>query len=178
MDSGLAALIGAFVGGSLTAGSNIWLERVRGRRALALEERTSERKRAESEQRDEREQRRAARLVFDELRHSIAVIEQAEADDEWGDADRKELKYNRWTEHQQALADHLPDDHWFTVGGAYELLYVIYRATASGEGEPSTEEYARVKEVVGGALRILRQYASGYQGASPRASSPGAERPS
>lgn len=159
----LAAAIGAggaLIGGGITAASNVWLEGNRAKRGAEADR-----------ERAEREVRRAARLVFDELRHSMAVLEQAEKDDEWGDADRKELKYNRWAAHQQALADHLPDDDWFVVGGAYELLYVIYRGTASEEGEPSVEAYAKVKSCVGKALKVLRRYASGYQGTVPRLTS-------
>ncbi len=151
---------GALLGGGLTAGSNIWLESARAKRGLALDHR-----------RAELELRRAARLVADELTHSVAVIAMAESDGHWDEANRKELKYNRWATHQQALADHLPDEDWLAVTGAYELLYLIYRDTDSGGGEPSPDEYRKVKSVVGKALGVLKGYARGYPGTVPRTAS-------
>jgi hypothetical protein len=113
---------------------------------------------------EELELRRAARLVADELTHSVAVIAMAESEGRWDEANRKELKYARWAAHQQALADHLPDEDWLAVTGAYELLYLIYRDTDSGEDEPSPDEYRKVKSVVGKALGVLKRYARGYPG--------------
>jgi hypothetical protein len=149
---------GALLGGVLAAGSNIWLESARAKRGLDLDNR-----------RAEMELRRAARLVADELTHSVAVIAMAEGEGHWDEASRKELKYNRWVAHQQALADHLPDEDWLAVTGAYELLYLIYRATDFGDYEPSSDEYRKVKFVVGKALVALKTYARGYSGTITRA---------
>jgi hypothetical protein len=72
---------GALLGGGLTPGSNIWLESARAKRGLALDHR-----------RAELELRRAARLVADELAHSVAVIATAESEGHWDETNRKEPK--------------------------------------------------------------------------------------
>lgn len=143
MDSGLAALLGAVVGGALTGGSNLLIEQVRARRSARNDH-----------QRDARELRRAARLVMAELRHSGAALEVA-ASEGWEHDDRRELKYQRWVAHQQTLADHLPDPSWEAVTGAYEIAYLVYRATEAPESQPESDLLEKAIAELRGAYGIL-----------------------
>jgi hypothetical protein len=154
----LAAAIGAggaVIGGGMAAGSNIWLESARAKRAAVIER-----------HQHQRELRRAARLVVEELAHSAATILQAEEDRQWGEAERKELKYQRWKEHQQVLAD-LPDDAWSAVSGAYELLYLLYRHTAGPNEDLPSGAFDETMPYLNRARDALRPFARGHHGTLP-----------
>jgi hypothetical protein len=146
VNSGLAALLGAIIGGGLTAGSNLGLEFLRHRRTLTADSKN-----------DARELRRGARLIRSELAHSAATIERAAKVGTWEPADLKELKYNRWVTYQQPLADHLPDQDWASVDSAYELLYLITRANV-GNAPVEGAQYVLDRLVL--ALRALDPFAS------------------
>jgi hypothetical protein len=149
VSAALAGLLGAIIGGGLTAGSNIGLEFLRHRRSLQADGK-----------RDAGELRRAARLVADELAHSVSVIGMAAKEGAWDTADTTELKYQRWVSHQETLADRLPTENWFAVSGAYELLYLVARDTPEGElGEGGPAEFQRVIDVVNKGLAALNRYA-------------------
>jgi hypothetical protein len=107
-----------------------------------------------------RELRTAARLVFAELAHSAATIVTAQQNGVWTETDRKDLKHNRWREHQQALAGHLPDEDWEAVEHAYELLYLVYqhRPVSDADRMP-TELYDRTLSVLESARPALTAYA-------------------
>jgi hypothetical protein len=103
----LIAAGGAIVGGILTSGSSLLIERSRGNRE----------KKANAA-REEADLREAGRLVLEELAEIDSALQQAIRTGFTWPADRQ-LPAFAWREHRTVLARHLPLPSWRWVGAAY-----------------------------------------------------------
>jgi hypothetical protein len=116
MDQAITGLIGAVVGGSLTAGSNLTLEWIRNRRAdgQALDERA-------------RSLREAVRLVDDELVSCIEVLAAAELKGQWPKPSEL-LSTDRWSTYAPMIA------RSDVAEGAWALLTDTYQTVREANG--------------------------------------------
>jgi hypothetical protein len=103
----LFGLIGAVVGGCITAGSNLLIERLRRRHEKDREAET-----------DSRELRQAVRLVLSEFEEIDYAIRQVVRSGIWGPVE-KQLPAFAWADHKSILAAHLDPDVWLSVISAY-----------------------------------------------------------
>jgi hypothetical protein len=106
----LIGLLGAVVGGFITAGSNLLIDWKRRR-----DEHEDERERAQ------RELRRAVRIVLAELEEIDYAIRDVVRAGIWGPAE-KQLPAIAWAEHHVTLADDLEPPVWSSVHSAYREL--------------------------------------------------------
>jgi hypothetical protein len=114
MDPAVASLLGAIIGGTLTAGSNVLLDWVRGKRESKA-----------VSQRDRRDARQAARLIAEEVEYSRRLLRRAHerAIFTWEPPNRL-LPSATWTEHRAEFAGGpVSDEEWLTVSRAYAELY-------------------------------------------------------
>jgi hypothetical protein len=105
-----AALIGAggaVIGGCLTSGSNLLIERSRAKRDETA-----------NAAREDADLREAGRLVLEELAEVDGALQQAVRTGFTWPADRQ-LPAFAWSEHRAVLARHLPLPSWRWVGAAY-----------------------------------------------------------
>jgi hypothetical protein len=109
MDSALASLLGAVVGGGIAASSNLGVEAFRSRRSTKADK-----------ARDQRETRRASRLLTQELEAGRSLIEESVARDYfiWEPPER-ELPAAAWNEHRATLAEQGSDEDWEALAAAY-----------------------------------------------------------
>ena len=107
MASYWVGLIGALVGGAITAGSNLLIEWLRRRHEQDREG-----------ERDSRELRQAVRLVLSELEEIDYAIRQVVRSGVWGPPE-KQLPAFAWADHRSIFAAQLDPDVWLSVASAY-----------------------------------------------------------
>jgi hypothetical protein len=152
VDASLAGLLGAIIGGGLTAGSTYIAETQR-IREVRRERSTS----------DTKEYTQAARLVVEELLDTLFTADEALESCEWWPTDYV-LRHSTWDTYAPVLA--LGDDNvWGWVAGAYEVVFQMNRHVAryrdAGQQPPWEREMAwRVRAMAGSvtdAMNGLRE---------------------
>jgi hypothetical protein len=115
MDSGVAGLIGAVIGGGLTAGSNLLLDIRRNKSA-----------KEDEEAKNQREVRQASRLIKGELTQSLAALIAArQLGTNWQMPSDSLISVQEWSLYGSVLASHLEDDAWLACVEAYTRLNLI-----------------------------------------------------
>lgn len=135
-----AALIGAggaIVGGGLAAGSTIFGEASRERRAAAREREASQ-----------RTTRRAVRLVADELFRSRQILI-----NEKRIASERLFPLDHWEAQREVLAYGLPDSDWDAVRKAYWGLSILRGHTGL---DIDLEFWEEIRDAVGAGLEALQ----------------------
>jgi hypothetical protein len=165
MEPAVASLIGAVIGGTLTSGSNLLLERARA---------TRERKSAERQGKSEA--RRAARLIAEELDSARQLLVRSHHQSEYAwDPVERQLPSQSWTDFRSDFAGGpVDDEQWQTVSKAYrELDRINWHLRSVLEEEPFTHTgprhpmerrdvapAAKLGQAIGAvddALRVLRR---------------------
>jgi hypothetical protein len=140
IESALIGAFGAVLGGGLTAGSSVLVE-ARKRRA---EERAAE-------THSDRELRLARRLVLSELAKCVGYLAGA-VELGWPLRAEVTLPVQAWEAHGSALADHLDDENWLVVSGAYGRMALLEPFPA----EPKDPEVIQTLESAKNAMSMLK----------------------
>lgn len=108
MDQAVTGLVGAVIGGVLTAGSNIGLEWTRNRRLESA-----------SQRRHEQEFREAARLIDEELIAAIETLQAAEMQHTWP-LQTQQLPTQTWQHYAPVIArSDISEDAWSWLADTY-----------------------------------------------------------
>jgi hypothetical protein len=109
VDTALASLLGAVIGGGIASSSSLGLERIQARR-----------EREAADRRDRREARRAARLLAEELEAGRRLLARAQ-ENGWytWEPPKRLLPAAAWTEYRSDFATQATDEEWRTVAAAF-----------------------------------------------------------
>jgi hypothetical protein len=108
VDPAVSTLIGVFLGGAIASGTSFRLESLRARR----EEQTAKK-------REQRDARRAARLLAEELEYGRRLLDTASERDYYTWEPPRSIPASTWTEYRADFALLASDRQWATVAAAF-----------------------------------------------------------
>ena len=108
VDPAVSTLIGVFLGGAIASGTNLRLESLRTRR----EEQTAKK-------REQRDARRAARLLAEELENGRRLLDTASERDYYTWEPPRGIPTSAWTEYRADFALLASEQQWATVAAAF-----------------------------------------------------------
>jgi len=131
---------------------------------VLLDARRAERESREREQITERAERKAARLVEDELQESLSMIDNALEENV---TPNRSLSADEWTEHKSTLAEVIADTHdWEALVFAYYSLRILVQLPPPAR-QPLNEATRRLLEPTGENIRKALVVLSKVTGGSP-----------